>query len=117
MPVPHPDPHPLAWLDAHADRRRAAGLRRVLRPRAPGEDLLDLAGNDYLGLSTDPRVVAGAVAAARTWGAGSTGSRLVTGSTALHAELEAELAAFVGAPAALVFSSGYLANLVSRCGG
>ena len=106
-----PDPHPLAWLDAHAASRRDAGLRRVLRPRAADEPLLDLAGNDYLGLSTDPRIVEGAVAATRAWGAGSTGSRLVTGTTALHGELEAELAAFVGAQAALVFSSGYLANL------
>jgi len=106
-----PDPHPLAWLDAHAATRRDAGLRRVLRPRAASEPLLDLAGNDYLGLSTDPRIVGGAVAATRAWGAGSTGSRLVTGTTALHGELEAELAAFVGAQAALVFSSGYLANL------
>ena len=106
-----PDPHPLAWLDAHAATRRDAGLRRVLRPRTADEPLLDLAGNDYLGLSTDPRIVEGAVAATRAWGAGSTGSRLVTGTTALHGELEAELAAFVGAQAALVFSSGYLANL------
>ena len=51
------------------------------------------------------------VEALRTWGAGSTGSRLVTGSTQLHAELEAALAAHVGAEAALVFSSGYTANL------
>ena len=106
-----PDPHPLAWLDAHAATRRDAGLRRVLRPRAADEPLLDLAGNDYLGLSTDARIVEGAVAATHAWGAGSTGSRLVTGTTALHGELEAELAAFVGAEAALVFSSGYLANL------
>ena len=106
-----PDPHPLAWLDAHAATRRDAGLRRVLRPRAADEPLLDLAGNDYLGLSSDPRIVEGAVAATRAWGAGSTGSRLVTGTTALHGVLEAELAAFVGAQAALVFSSGYLANL------
>jgi 8-amino-7-oxononanoate synthase len=106
-----PDPHPLAWLDAHATARREAGLRRALRPRAADEPLLDLAGNDYLGLCTDPRVVEGAVAATRAWGAGSTGSRLVTGTTALHGELESELAAFVGAEAALVFSSGYLANL------
>ena len=103
--------HPLAWLADHADRRAAAGLRRALRPRAAAEGLLDLAGNDYLGLARDPRVVAGGVAALWAWGAGSTGSRLVTGTTALHAELEAELAAFVGAPAALVFSSGYAANL------
>jgi 8-amino-7-oxononanoate synthase len=106
-----PDPHPLAWLDAHAATRRDAGLRRVLRPRAADEPLLDLAGNDYLGLATDPRIVEAVVAATRAWGAGSTGSRLVTGTTALHGELEAELAAFVGAEAALVFSSGYLANL------
>ncbi len=109
--VPDLPPHPLAWLDAHAERRRAAGLRRELRPRPVSDGLLDLAGNDYLGLADDPRVVEGAVAATRAWGAGSTGSRLVTGTTELHAELEAELAAFVGAAAALVFSSGYLANL------
>lgn len=103
--------HPLAWLDANAARRRAAGLRRELRPRAAAEPGLDLAGNDYLGLATDPRVIAGAVDAARVWGAGSTGSRLVTGTTALHVTLEDELAAFCRAEAALVFSSGYAANL------
>jgi 8-amino-7-oxononanoate synthase len=106
-----PPSHPLAWLDAHAARRREAGLRRELRPRRAGEPLLDLAGNDYLGLSADSRVVQGGVEALRTWGAGSTGSRLVTGTTSLHAELEAELAAFCGAGSALVFSSGYAANL------
>ncbi len=79
-PAMAPREHPLAWLEPHAGRRRAAGLRRELRPRPAGDPLLDLAGNDYLGLATDPRVVAGAVAAARTWGAGSTGSRLVTGT-------------------------------------
>jgi 8-amino-7-oxononanoate synthase len=103
--------NPLDWLYGYADQRRAAGLRRALRPRAADEPVLDLAGNDYLGLSTDPRVIEGGVAALRTWGAGSTGSRLVTGSTVLHAELERELAAFCGYPAALVFSSGYTANL------
>ncbi|MGI9063677.1 MAG: 8-amino-7-oxononanoate synthase [Pseudonocardiaceae bacterium] len=102
---------PLAWLDDRAAARRAQGLRRVLRPRAAVEPVIDLASNDYLGLARDPRVVAGAVDAARTWGAGATGSRLVTGSTELHAELEAELAAFCGTGAALVFSSGYTANL------
>jgi 8-amino-7-oxononanoate synthase len=86
-------------------------LRRELRPRQLDDALIDLAGNDYLGLAPDPRVVDGAVRAVRTWGAGSTGSRLVTGTTALHAELEAELAAFCGAEGALVFSSGYAANL------
>ncbi len=109
--MPDPQPHPLAWLDAHVDRRRAEGLRRELRPRSAADDRIDLAGNDYLGLSTDPRVVAGAIDATRAWGAGSTGSRLVTGTTELHGELETELAAFLGTEAALVFSSGYLANL------
>jgi 8-amino-7-oxononanoate synthase len=56
-------------------------------------------------------VTAAAADAARRWGAGATGSRLVTGTTELHAELEAELAAFGRAPAALAFSSGYLANV------
>jgi 8-amino-7-oxononanoate synthase len=91
--------------------REAAGLRRILRPRAAVDGILELAGNDYLGLARDERVIDAAAEAARTWGAGSTGSRLVTGSTELHARFEVELAAFLGAPAALVFSSGYLANV------
>lgn len=108
---------PLDRLRTAGAARRAAGLRRSLRPRDPGGDgLLDLASNDYLGLTRDPRLIEAAVAAARTWGTGSTGSRLVTGSTRLHAELEEALAAFCGAPAALVFSSGYLANLAAVAG-
>jgi len=102
---------PLARVRAALDAREAAGLRRVLRPRAADSDVLELAGNDYLGLSRDTRVTAAAAQAARVWGAGSTGSRLVTGTTQLHAELEGDLASFAGAAAALVFSSGYLANL------
>ena len=80
------------------------------RPRARP---LDLAGNDYLGLSRDPAVVAAAAAAARRWGAGAGASRLVTGTLALHAQLERELAAYLGQPAALVFSTGYHANLAA----
>lgn len=100
------------WLAAREAERVAAGLRRHLAPRTPGEDaLIDLASNDYLGLSKDPRVVAAAGEAARTWGGGSTGSRLVTGSTVLHTQLERALAEHVGTAAGLVFSSGYLANL------
>ncbi|HEY2765476.1 MAG TPA: 8-amino-7-oxononanoate synthase [Pseudonocardiaceae bacterium] len=101
----------LDWLDDHAAARRADGLRRTLRPRPAVEPVIDLASNDYLGLARDPRIVRAAMEAARTWGAGSTGSRLVTGSTELHHELEAALAAFCGTAAALVFSSGYTANL------
>jgi 8-amino-7-oxononanoate synthase len=88
-----------------------------LRPRASDHDgLIDLASNDYLGLSRDPRLVEGAVRAARAWGAGSTGSRLVTGTTELHAELDARLAEFAGTSGGLVFSSGYLANLGAVAG-
>ncbi|HVV12514.1 8-amino-7-oxononanoate synthase [Amycolatopsis sp.] len=99
------------WLDAEADRRSGAGLTRRLLPRPATSKELDLAGNDYLGLARDKRVAGAAAAAALRWGAGSTGSRLVTGSTELHAELEHELARFCGVQAALVFSSGFTANL------
>ncbi|MGE2731937.1 8-amino-7-oxononanoate synthase [Mycolicibacterium vaccae] len=102
---------PLAWLADVEARRRAEGLRRSLRVRPPVGAEVDLASNDYLGLSQHPRVIDGGVAALRTWGAGSTGSRLVTGNTELHELFEQELAAFVGAESALVFSSGYTANL------
>src|SRR3954465_6972809 len=102
---------PLTRLRERAGTREAAGLRRRVRPRPADSSMLDLAGNDYLGLARDPRIVAAAVAATRQWGAGSTGSRLVTGSTQLHGELETALAEHCDAEAALVFSSGYLANL------
>ncbi|MFE1256563.1 8-amino-7-oxononanoate synthase [Streptomyces fungicidicus] len=101
------------WIDEQAELRRRAGLVRTLRPRAAESPLLDLASNDYLGLARHPEVTEGAARAARTWGGGSTGSRLVTGSTELHAELEGELADFCGFEAALVFSSGYAANLAA----
>ncbi|MEV6322074.1 8-amino-7-oxononanoate synthase [Nocardia sp. NPDC051787] len=102
---------PLSWLDERAAARVAAGLRRELRPRAPRTPSIDLASNDYLGLVRHPEVIDGAIEAVRRWGAGSTGSRLVTGTTAEHELLETELAEFVGAEAGLVFASGYAANL------
>ncbi len=104
---------PLRHLHERAAERRAQGLRRTLTPRPADSDLLDLASNDYLGLTRHPRVVAGAVAAATVWGGGATGSRLVTGSTQAHHDLEDDLAAHVGAAAGLVLSSGYLANLAA----
>src|ERR1700759_4485056 len=104
------DTSPLAWLEAHAQQRRAAGLRRALRPRPVLATELDLASNDYLGLSQHAHVIDGGVEALRTWGAGATGSRLVTGNTQLHEELESRLAEFPGTAAGLVFSSGYTAN-------
>ncbi|MGW0627388.1 8-amino-7-oxononanoate synthase [Streptomyces sp. NPDC002758] len=101
------------WIDDQAEQRRRAGLVRTLRPRPAAWPLLDLASNDYLSLSHHPDVTEGAAGAARTWGGGSTGSRLVTGTTELHTELERELAEFCGFEAALVFSSGYAANLAA----
>ncbi|MFI6805344.1 8-amino-7-oxononanoate synthase [Streptomyces luteogriseus] len=101
------------WIDEQAELRARAGLARTLRPRPADSPLLDLASNDYLGLARHPEVTEGAARAARTWGGGATGSRLVTGTTELHAELERELADFCGFEAALVFSSGYAANLAA----
>ncbi|XVX19524.1 8-amino-7-oxononanoate synthase [Actinomycetota bacterium] len=99
------------WLAEQHEAREQAGLTRRLRPRAAGEPLVDLAGNDYLGLSGHPAVIEGARAAAARWGAGAAASRLVTGTTALHAELEEALADWLGAASALAFSTGYHANL------
>lgn len=104
---------PLVAVREQVAQRTRAGLRRHLVVRGPDEPVLDMASNDYLGLARDPRVTAAAARAATTWGAGATGSRLVTGSTALHAELETALARHAGAQAALVLSSGYLANLAA----
>ena len=102
---------PLAWLDEAQQQRRQGGLRRALHPRPADGCQVDLASNDYLGLAQHPEVINAGVRALRTWGAGSTGSRLVTGNTELHEEFEQSLADFVGASAGLVFSSGYTANL------
>lgn len=102
---------PLAWLEAVERQRREAGLRRSLRPRPAVATELDLASNDYLGLTQHPDVIDGGVAALRMWGAGATGSRLVTGDTELHQQFEAELADYVGGESGLLFSSGYAANL------
>jgi 8-amino-7-oxononanoate synthase len=101
------------WLAGRAAALEVRGLTRQLQPRPlPGtNELVDLAGNDYLGLATDARVVEASVNATREWGTGATGSRLVTGTTGLHTELERAIAELCGHQAALVFSSGYLANL------
>jgi 8-amino-7-oxononanoate synthase len=101
----------LAALERRAGLRARAGLTRQVRPRPPGDRVVDLAGNDYLGLSRHPEVVAAAVEALTAYGLGATGSRLVRGSTAAHAALERDLAGWLGTGAALVYSSGYLANL------
>jgi 8-amino-7-oxononanoate synthase len=101
---------PLDWIRDAAATREGAGLTRRLTTTKTG-DGLDLAGNDYLGLRTHPAVIAGAVAAAETYGGGAGASRLVTGTLQVHDELEAALTALTGAPSALALSSGYAANL------
>ena len=101
----------LDWLDDDARRRAQLGLHRVPLVRERGGELLNIASNDYLGLSADPRVLAGARGALEAFGAGATASRLVVGTTAAHTAFEEDLADFTGFGAALCFSSGYLANV------
>jgi 8-amino-7-oxononanoate synthase len=76
-----------------------------------GKSLVNFASNDYLGLSQHPKVKVAAADAAQRFGAGSGASRLITGTLAIHSELEAKLAAFKQTPAALTFESGYAAAL------
>ena len=97
-----------SWLRDKASARADSGLRR--RTVAIRENSVDLASNDYLGLSRDPRVVGAAAEALHRYGAGSRASRLVTGTLNVHADLEQALCELTGQPAALVFSSGYAAN-------
>lgn len=87
----------------------AAGLRREVRI-AP-DTAIDFSSNDYLGLTKHPQLIDAVAAAARRYGAGSGAAHLVTGHGPEHAALEAELAAFVGRERALLFSTGYMANL------
>lgn len=99
------------WLEQQAEVRDRRGLVRRPLPRAAEERFIDLASNDYLGLALDPRLAEAAAAAIWRWGSGATSSRLVAGTIQLHLDLEQELARFVGMESALVFSSGYLANI------
>jgi len=99
------------WLADRAADREQAGLTRRVFPSDVGGPMIDLAGNDYLGLSRDPRVIEAAASAAHQYGAGAGASRLVTGTLAVHELLEASLAGFTGFGSALVFSTGYHANL------
>ena len=113
-------PDPYSWIDhSLATVRRANWYRSVQaiasRPGPmvvlEGQSAINFASNDYLGLAGEERLIEAAVAAARQWGTGSTGSRLVSGHRALHVQLEDAIAQLKQTEAALVFSSGYLANL------
>ena len=107
------------WLDTERAVLEQANLRRHLRTvrSAPtgtinldGRDVVLLGSNNYLGLSTHPKVIAAAVEATRTFGTGASGSRLISGNSELYTTIETNLAEVKGTEAALVFSSGYAAN-------
>jgi 8-amino-7-oxononanoate synthase len=103
-----------------AEDARAQGLYPYFTPfggadvtvaGTPAGEVLMCGSNNYLGLTSDPRVCGAAQRAIADFGSSRTGSRLLNGNTPLHEELERELAAFLGKPAALVFPTGYQANL------
>ncbi|UUO06071.1 8-amino-7-oxononanoate synthase [Blastopirellula sp. J2-11] len=111
---------PLAWLEEELQTLDQLQLRRRLRTHAgpqtaeiavDGQPLINFGGNDYLGLAADPRIAAAATAAIQTEGWGSGASPLVTGHGQSHAALEAAVAKLEGTEAALLFSSGFAANV------
>ncbi len=111
---------PYAWLQHSLDTLHRAQWYRQVRPIASlpgpvveleGRAVVNFASNDYLGLASDPRLMAAATAAIARYGTGSTGSRLLSGQRPLHEELEQAIAQLKQTEAALVFSSGYAANL------
>ena len=110
---------PLAHLAAELGELKAAGLYRPLRVMTSanatrvvvdGREVISLASNNYLGLNTHPRLVEAALDAVRRFGAGSGAVRTISGTMALHEELETELARFKEVEAVLTFQSGFTAN-------
>ena len=90
---------------------RHADPLSTVQPVVDGRVRLNFCGNDYLGLARDPRLAQALAAAAGEWGLGSGASHLVSGHSAAHHQLEERLAAFTGREAALLFSTGYMANV------
>jgi 8-amino-7-oxononanoate synthase len=112
--------HKEHWLKSELDQLHQAGLWRSLRSvtTAPtgralldGRDVILLGSNNYLGLSVHPIVTEAAVTAARKYGTGASASRLMSGNCDLYTELESKIAKVKETEAALVFGSGYLANI------
>ncbi len=111
---------PFAKLQTELDARAAQGLLRKRRtldtPQSPhivvdGKPYLAFCSNDYLGLASHPQLAAALQQGAQQWSVGAGAAHLVSGHFAPHRQLEQQLAAFVGKPAALLFSTGYMANL------
>ena len=105
-----------ADLDALRNHRLFRSRRVVESPQdreivVDGRTLLNFSSNDYLGLASDPRIAQAFQDGIRTWGTGSGASHLISGHTAAHHALEEELAAFVERPRALLYGSGYTANV------
>lgn len=103
----------LAALEADGLRRSRRVLESPQRARVTvdGRDYVAFCSNDYLGLAAHPALVAAACDGAAAYGVGSGASHLILGHTRAHHDLEQALAAFSGLPAALFFSTGYMANL------
>lgn len=106
----------------HPDQLRADGLYLYMRKlesssearvQVNGRELLMFASNNYLGLTTHPKVKAAAAAALEKFGAGAGSVRLLGGTFGIHEELERRLAAFKGTQSAIVYSSGYVSNLAT----
>ena len=109
-----------AWAEEDLSALARRALRRTLEPVAERRGarvriddawLINFSSNDYLGLAGDPRIAAAAVRALQAGGTGAGASRLITGDTPTHHALEERLASFAQASAAVVFNSGYAANL------
>lgn len=91
--------------------RRISDSATGVRVHIDGQELLSFCSNDYLGLANHPEVVKAMQDGVARWGVGSGASHLVNGHSAAHHSLEEELAAFTGRPRALLFSTGYMANM------
>ncbi|MEK0182566.1 MAG: 8-amino-7-oxononanoate synthase [Oscillatoriales cyanobacterium] len=111
---------PYAWIEKDLDTiyranwyRSPQSIESCPGPRVKlaGDWLINFASNDYLGLAGDDRLIQAAMAATQEFGTGTTGSRLVGGHRDLHRQLEQSIANLKQTEDALVFSSGYLANL------
>ncbi|MYL22335.1 8-amino-7-oxononanoate synthase [Halomonas alkaliantarctica] len=101
-----------AWHQRLASAREQRLTQKRWRSRRVNEGgMRDFAGNDYLGLAHDPRVQAAQSEGARRFGAGAGASHLVSGHLSVHEALEEALAEWTGRPRALLFSTGYMANL------